>query len=103
MYITLGDIFFILFLVVVFTQFWRIRAITEAANKYASYYCEKNNLQLISVARFKTRFGLVQGKPNWKADFAFEFSGNGEDKYQGVISMEGLKVKSADIPPYRVN
>lgn len=101
--ISLGDIVFILVLVVIFAQFWRMRAITEAANGFVNHYCKKHDLQLISVARFKTRLGFVSGKPDWKTDFAFEFSGNGEDKYQGVVSMAGLRVVSADIPPYRVN
>ena len=101
--ISLVDILFILIIVVVIAQFWRIRAISEAANRYLSNYCEKQGLQLISVARDKTRFGLVGGKPDWKTQFIFEFSGNGEDKYQGILEMEGLRALSATVPPYRMN
>ena len=99
----LSDILFILVTVVVIGQFWRIRAITEAANGYLSQYCEKQGLQLISVARDKTRLGMVRGKPDWKTLFIFEFSGNGEDRYQGVLEMEGLRALSTTVPPYRMN
>lgn len=99
----LADILFILVLVVVMAQFWRIRAISEAANRYLANYCEKQGLQLISVARDKTRLGLVKGKPDWKTQFVFEFSGNGEDKYIGMLEMEGLRALSTVVPPYKVH
>ncbi|BDX07627.1 DUF3301 domain-containing protein [Planctobacterium marinum] len=99
----LSDILFILVTVLVIAQFWRIRAISEAANRYLNLYCEKQGLQLISVARDKTRFGLVRGKPDWKTQFVFEFSGNGEDKYQGVLEMEGHRAVATTVPPYRMN
>lgn len=99
----LADILFILVLVVVIAQFWRIRAISEAANSYLVNYCEKQSLQLISVARDKTRLGLVRGKPDWKTQFVFEFSGNGEDKYVGMLEMEGLRALTTVVPPYKVH
>ena len=102
MYYSLTDILFLLALVVVMAQFWRIRAITEAANRYVNKYCEQQNLQFISIARNKTRIGIVRGKPDWKTQFVFEFSGNGEDKHQGVVEMEGLREVSTIVPPYRV-
>lgn len=100
---SLVDILFLLFLVVIIGQFWRIRAISESANRYVVQYCEKQQLQFISIARGRTRPGIVQGKPDWKTQFIFEFSGNGEDKYQGVLEMEGLRAISTIVPPYKVN
>lgn len=102
MYFSLTDILFTLFLVVIFAQFWRIRAISESANRYVAQYCEKQGLQLISVARNQTRVGLIRGKPDWKTRFVFEFSGNGEDSYQGVLEMEGQRAVSTVVPPYKV-
>ena len=102
MYFTLYDILFLLGMIVIIAQFWRIRAITEAANVYVNKYCDLQNLQFISIARSRTRIGIVRGKPDWKTQFTFEFSGNGEDKYQGVVEMEGLKEVSTVVPPYRM-
>ena len=99
---SLTDILILLLVVVIAAQFWRMRAISEAAQRYVAQYCEKQQLQLISVARSHTRITVVRGKPDWKTQFVFEFSGNGEDKYQGQLDMEGLRAVSTTVPPYRV-
>ena len=99
----LADIVLLLVIVVVAAQFWRIRAIAEQAKAYLQRYCEKNQLQLISVARHKTRLGIHRGKLDWRSEFYFEFSGNGEDSYQGVLVMSGLSVIDTQMPAYRIN
>jgi len=98
----LAHILLLLLIVVVAYQFWRIRAITEQANRYLQSYCEKQQLQLISVARRKTRLTLYRGKLDWHNHFDFEFSGNGEDSYLGEVEMKGLAVLSTHLPPYRI-
>ncbi|WP_438864198.1 DUF3301 domain-containing protein [Neptunicella sp.] len=98
----LFDILLLLFICVIAVQFWRIRAITEKANQYMLQYCDKNNLQLISVSRRKTRLTLHRGKVDWYNEFDFEFSGNGEDSYRGELIMTGLAIKSTDLPAYRI-
>lgn len=103
MVFNLSDIVVLLIVIVVGIQFWRIRAIAEAAKRYLSQYCEKQGLQLISVARSKTRLGMYRGKPDWHTQFHFEFSGNGEDSYLGTLSMAGLTVTATDMPAYRIN
>jgi len=47
----------VVWMVIGFTgyQFWRIRAISEQTNTYLKQYCDKHGLQLLSVARAKTR------------------------------------------------
>lgn len=84
-------------------QFWRIRAISEHARQYLQHYCQQHNLQLLSVARRKTRLSVLRGKIDWKSEFIFEFSGNGEDAYQGVLIMTGLRVLATRLPAYKIN
>ena len=103
MYFTLMDVVVLLVVFVVMVQFWHIRAITEIANRYLSEFCEERQLQLLSVARFKTRIGLHRGKPDWHTTFVFEFSGNGEDKYTGTLAMQGRQVMNTDLPAYRIS
>lgn len=98
----LFDVVLLLIICMVAFQFWRIRAITERANQYMQQYCDKNQLQLISVARRKTRLTLYRGKLDWYNEFDFEFSGNGEDSYRGELVMTGLVIKSTDLPAYRI-
>jgi len=100
---TLTDVVALIFAFVVILQFWHIRAITEMANRYLVNYCNERQLQLLSVARSKTRLGLHRGKPDWHTVFEFEFSGNGTDRYSGQLFMEGKKVVSTDLPAYRVS
>lgn len=84
-------------------MFWRFRATSEAVKGHLDAYCEKQQLQLISVARVKIRLASYKGKLDFKSEFAFEFSGNGEDSYQGKVHMIGLKVLDIDTPAYRVD
>ena len=98
----LFDIVVLLVIVTFALQFWRVRAISEKANDYLRQYCEKNGLQLISVARRKTRLA-ARGKLDWHTEFNFEFSSNGEDSYQGSMTMIGLSIVSTDLPVHRIN
>jgi len=102
LYFTLTDVVVLLAAFVVMVQFWHIRAITETANRYLAAFCEERNLQLLSVARFKTRIGMHRGKPDWHTTFVFEFSGNGEDKYTGMLMMKGRQAIDVDMPAYRI-
>ncbi|XOV79139.1 MAG: DUF3301 domain-containing protein [Aestuariibacter sp.] len=96
----LTDILVLLVIIVIAIQFWRIRAITEFVQRYLSSYCEKLNLQLLSVARAKTGFVLHRGKLDWKTQFYFEFSSDGSNRYQGHIEVEGMQVKQIHLPPH---
>jgi hypothetical protein len=103
MQFNLADIVILVIVVVVAAQFWRIRGIAEQAKRYLTQFCEKQELQLISVARHQTRLAFHRGKLDWRCEFVFEFSGNGEDSSQGTLVMRGLQVVSTDLPAYRVH
>lgn len=103
MNLNLFDILLLMIIAVVGVQFWRIRAISEQANQYLQRYCENNDLQLINVARSKTRLAINKGKLDWHNEFDFEFSSTGEDSYQGRLIMSGLMVLTTELPAYRIN
>lgn len=103
MQLNLFDIVLLMAIVVIAIQFWRIRAISEHAKLYLQQYCQQQQLQLISVARSKTRFARTAGRLDWYNEFEFEFSSTGDDRYQGRLSMSGLKVLETDLPAYRIN
>lgn len=94
----------VVWLVIAFAayQFWRVRAISEATYKYLTHYCNTHQLQLLSVARAKTRFSFKYGKPDWHSSFNFEFSSNGEDRYSGQVELVGLRIVHTEVPPHRV-
>lgn len=75
---------------------------SEAVKLHLESYCEQRSLQLISVARHKVRIASYRGKLDFKSIYNFEFSGNGEDSYQGQVTMIGLRVSDIELPAYRV-
>lgn len=83
-------------------QFWRIRSISEFANGYIAQYCKNHQLQLLSVARSKTRITLKHNKFDWHNVYEFEFSGNGDDRYRGEIELIGKMIIRTTLPPYRI-
>ncbi|MCF2948357.1 DUF3301 domain-containing protein [Paraglaciecola aquimarina] len=96
------DLIVLIIIVLLIAMFWRYRATSEAVKIYLEKYCEQRNLQLISVARHKTKVSSYRGKLDFKSEYSFEFSGNGEDSYQGQVIMIGLKVLDIELPAYRV-
>ena len=83
--------------------FWLNRRIAEAASVHAKRQCEQLQVQLMSVACSKRRFGILKnGKPGMKSEFIFEFSSDGENAYQGVLFMEDEKLKSVVVPPHKI-
>ncbi|MFT6344865.1 MAG: hypothetical protein ACJAWQ_001945 [Paraglaciecola sp.] len=98
----LFDLILLIGIFLLAAMFWRFRAISEAIKSQLDAYCERQQLQLISVARVKIRLGSYRGKLDFHSDFIFEFSGNGEDSCQGQVKMIGLKIQNIDTPAYRV-
>ncbi|MCW8107532.1 DUF3301 domain-containing protein [Alteromonas ponticola] len=100
---SLSELILLLIIVFVAFQFWRIRSISEAAYAYVSYYCKKNQLQLLSLSRRRTRISTKSGPLDWYSEFEFEFSGTGDDRYTGSIEMVGKRVVSTYTPAHRMN
>ena len=99
------NLFDLLLLIGIFllaAMFWRFRAISEAVKLQLDAYCERQQLQLISVARVKIRLGSYKGKLDFHSEFVFEFSGNGEESCQGQVKVMCLKIQNIDSPAYRV-
>ena len=99
----LYDLIIMLLILALAFAFWRFRAMAEAAQEQLNQYCETHDLQLLSVARAKTRVASYRGKLDLHSEFIFEFSGNGTDSYTGTLTMVGLKVRDIHTPAYRVH
>jgi hypothetical protein len=98
----LFDLILLIGIFLLAAMFWRFRAISEAVKLQLDAYCERQQLQLISVARVKIRLGSYKGKLDFHSEFFFEFSGNGEESCQGQVKVMGLKIQNIDTPAYRV-
>ena len=98
---SLNHLILLFFLLITCWLFWLRRGMAETAKKHIERYCAQHELQVISVSRQKMRLGMVQGKPGWHAEFAFEFSGNHEDRYLGTLYMQNHFAIKVDVPPYK--
>ncbi|MEP0356598.1 MAG: DUF3301 domain-containing protein [Paraglaciecola sp.] len=97
------DLIILVIILCLFAMFWRFRAISEQVKVSLEQYCDKHNIQLISVARTNTRISSYRGKLDFHTEFSFDFSGNGEDSYQGKVFMIGLHTLKVDTPAYKID
>jgi hypothetical protein len=79
------------------------RKLAESARRFVENYCEEHQIQFISIAKIKARmvFDKKQGM-TWKNHYQFEFSGDRESKYEGILIIQGNKVQNIEMPIYRV-
>lgn len=97
------NIYYLLFFAMLCWYFIYLRNVAEAATSHAKAKCEHSRLQFISIARrsSRPRFTHKQGL-HFFSIFDFEFSGDGQSSYSGTITLNGLKLATFELPPYRV-
>lgn len=99
----MDTIYFLLFVCLVFWYFVYLRKVAEFARLHVQKYCQTEKLQYLSIARlssrlkFNKRLGL-----HWLSIFEFEFSGDGESKYTGKVSLRNYKLDDINVPAYRI-
>lgn len=97
------NIYYLLFVFAIFWYFIYLRKVSEMARSQIKKYCDKEQLQFISIARQSSRFRFNKKfGPHFLSLFDIEFSGDGESRYQGSISLRGYKLESIDFPAYRI-
>ncbi|AWB67646.1 DUF3301 domain-containing protein [Saccharobesus litoralis] len=97
------DILILALILAVCMQFWQLRKQAEQALLIAQNYCEKNNLQFISCARSTTKLCFFKQQfAVWQSQYIFEFSGNGEDKAQGHLTIENQRLIDISCDAYRI-
>ncbi|WP_017445504.1 DUF3301 domain-containing protein [Gayadomonas joobiniege] len=102
--VQLTDLIVLISIALVIFQFWQLRRQSEAALAYAKDYCERNNIQFISVARQKTRMVFFKKQLlEWHSKFQFEFSGNGEDSNFGELVLIDQRLINVTTEVYKMN
>ncbi|RBW41641.1 DUF3301 domain-containing protein [Psychromonas sp. B3M02] len=94
------DLLFILLMVLAGTTIWKLRQQSELAKKLTEMHCQKLDLQLLSFSR--SRFNFKLGSDFLQANFVFEFSSDGDNNYQGTLTLNGLVKPRFQLPAYRV-
>jgi len=100
----LANIYYLLIAGLFIWYFIYLRKVSEFGRLHAKKYCEQEGLQFLSIARRSSRpsFNKAYGL-HWYSIFDFEFSGDGQSKYQGVIALRGYRLENVDVPAYRIN
>jgi len=93
------DLLIILLVVIIATLIWKLRQQSEFAKDLIEKHCIKLDLQLLSFSRSNFNFKL--GANFLQASFAFEFSSDNENSYQGKLFLSGLHRPRFELPVYR--
>ena len=97
------NIYYLLFVALIFWYFVYLRRVSEYARSHANKYCKQENLQFLAIARLSSKFRFSKRYgPHWISQFDLEFSGDGESKYHGTMTLRGYKLDKIDTPAYRV-
>ena len=98
------NIYYILGFCLLCWYFVYIRKVSEAALKHCQHYCDKEDLQFIAIARRTSRFKFTKTDGFYLlSTYDFEFSGDGDSCYQGVVSLKALKLDRVELPAYRIH
>lgn len=87
--------------------YWlRARDLKQLALLYASNHCKSLDLALLDesvVLRSIKPVRDSRGKWCLSRTYQFDFTANGEDRYQGEISLSGKRVLCIKLPPHRID
>lgn len=98
----MGNLLMILGLVIVLALFWQHRRQAEVARSAIGRYCNKLDLQVVSISSGAHKVRDADGRWYWHTEFAFEFSALGDDCYQGKLIMQGMRIMHVHTQPHRM-
>lgn len=99
---TLLDILITVVIIALAASFWRVRDYAELARNSALQYCSKHQLVFVSVARRQIHWQESPEQRRFQFDYTMEFSTANDVVYEGIISIYKGKLRSIDLPVYRV-
>jgi hypothetical protein len=98
------NIYYILGFSLLCWYFVYIRKVSEAALNHCQRYCDKEDLQFIAIARRSSRFKFNKKDGLYLYSiYDFEFSGDGDSCYQGMVNLNALKLERVELPAYRIH
>jgi len=87
--------------------YWlRARDLKQLALIEASKYCKELDLSLLDesvVLRSIKPMRNSRGKRCLSRTYQFDFTSNGNDRYQGEIRLSGKQVLQIKLPPHRID
>ena len=90
---------------VIAVYWWQSGLFKGRARELATAHCRQLNLQLLDQSMVITAIwpALSQGgKIEFRRTYQFEFSSIGDNRYQGQLVMQGLRLKSIELETYKL-
>lgn len=106
MIIELSDLFGLLIISLVGYYWWHSKGVKEQTLKVVSRHCDKLDLQLLDQSIALRGLWFKRDKTGnlrfWRS-YTFDFSSQGDDRYQGRIVLIGKQIESVDLDPHRID
>jgi hypothetical protein len=99
------NLLILLTLCLLFFYWWHSGDFKALAMRFASQHCDQFELQLLDQSMVIKGLWLEKnpdGALSVRRRYQFEFSSTGEQRYQGVLTMVGLKLKLISIETYQL-
>jgi hypothetical protein len=90
---------------VIAVYWWQSGLFKGRAREFAIAHCRQLGLQLLDQSMVITGLWPSRsgsGKIEFRRTYQFEFSSIGDRRYQGLLVMQGLRLKSIELETYKL-
>lgn len=105
MYLTLTDLLLWFVIATAAYLWWYGRGLKDAALKAAKRYCQSQQLQLLDESLVLNKLRISRddrGQLCLKRHYRFEFSATGDERYLGVVELNGKRILRIELQPHRL-
>jgi len=102
---SLGNLVWLLIIGIVLVYWWHSGNFKGRARELAMVHCRQLDLQLLDQSMVIRGIWPVVTENNGLAirrSYQFEFSSTGEQRYQGMLVLESLRLKSIELEAYKI-
>lgn len=100
-----GDVFLLIFVVLIGWYWWSAQGVKECALRAAKAHCEEMDVQLLDDSVAVHRLWFKRDRRGafkvWRL-FHFEFTATGEERYSGRVEMLGRSSVALQLAPHRI-
>ena len=105
MWIELSDLFWLALTATACTLWWQNLKVREFATRQVRLYCQQQDVQLldesVALKAMKPRRN-ARGHMTLERSYQFSFTSTGDDRYIGMVRLEGRKVLGFELQPHRI-
>jgi len=101
----LANLFWLLLAMIVLLYWWHSGSYKGRARALAVAHCQQFNLQLLDQSMVICAIWPeidTGGKLNFRRKYQFEFTSTGEYRYQGLLVLSGMKLKSIELETFKI-